>query len=426
MITPMKTVLLLAATLALASYAQAQTTTNCGSTPNCNTANQTLGDTTNTNTASNSKSDANQAGNSTNSNASGVTISPSNTGKVAQDATQNTSGTISGGNTTSGATGGSANGNQSSNDNHSSASTGASTSNSGGNKLSTGPSVSASNSGGNKLTTNSTLSGGNNTATNTAKGGAGGTGSGVGIAAGGAGGKSAASNSGSTTGTNAVDASDHSVSNTNVHELFIPTVVPPTPASTLGVGNIEGETSACGPLQRVIKTPVNGSFYGLIKKSKVDLGFTEELAPYLDPNGVEIQYKEVLNPDGSTSYYGHQVIAHTAILGTSGARSIAGGGGAGSGGWAQGGLGSSSSNQQLVTTILLRSCEAERVRPEPIQTSYVPSVPQTQIDTGTPWAPVPDGTLITVNPVVPTVTKPVRSHRKPKHHDPACVTLSVR
>jgi hypothetical protein len=270
---------------------------------------------------------------------------------------------------------------------------------------------------------NSNANANGNSNQNKAAGGAGGSGSGIGIAAGGNAKGGSASSGSDANGTNSVDASDHAVSNTNVHELFIPTVVPPTPASSLAVGNISGETLNCGPLERVIKTPVTGSFYGLVKKSKVDLGFTEELAPYLDDNGVEIQYKAVLNPDGSTSYFGHQVILSTAILGTSGARSIAGGGGAGSGGWAQGGLGSSSSNQQLVTTILLRSCEASRTQPvvvSEVQSDPIPT--QTQIDTGI-WAAVPSDT---VNPVVPTVHKAVRSHRKPKHHDPACVTLSVR
>jgi hypothetical protein len=202
------------------------------------------------------------------------------------------------------------------------------------------------------------------------------------------------------------------------------------------VGNISSETLNCGPLERVIKTPVTGSFYGLVKKSKVDLGFTEELAPYIDDNGVEIQYKAVLNPDGSTSYYGHQVILSTAILGTSGARSIAGGGGAGSGGWGQGGLGSSSSNQQLVTTIVLHLCEAERVRREvvaepvnempafppqaPIQPDYLPqgAIPATSNDMVYPRGVFVFGA---------DASKPLKSHKhKAKHHDPACVTLSVR
>jgi hypothetical protein len=278
---------------------------------------------------------------------------------------------------------------------------------------------------------NSNSNANGNTNTNKAAGGAGGSGSGIGIAAGGTGGKSSAANNGSTTGTNSVDLSDHSVSNTNVHELFIPPVVPPTPPSSLAVGNVVVETSACGPLQRVVKTPVDGVFYGLFKNSKTPLGFTEELAPYVDEHGDVQEYKKVLADDGYT-LYGHQVTQYTAILGVSAGRSSAVGGGAGSGSWGQAGLGTTSSNQRLITNLILRSCEIGTIKFQPVETSKVETTPQFQLDASPAWEPantpyyVPDGAIVTVNPVVPTVHKAVRSHHKPKHHDPACVTLSVR
>ncbi|WP_155646717.1 hypothetical protein [Burkholderia territorii] len=159
-------------------------------------------------------------------------------------------------------------------------------------------------------------------------------------------------------GTNAttIDLSDHrSISNNTV---FIPPVIPPTPPSTLAVGNIIKETSACGPLQSVIRHPVEGTFFGLLSESKVEQGYTDELAPYQDPDGQIIEYRQVRQPDGASyKLFGHQVTQYTSIVGVSGARNIALGAGTGSGNWSQAGLGTSAANQQMITTIQLRSCE---------------------------------------------------------------------
>ena len=153
-----------------------------------------------------------------------------------------------------------------------------------------------------------------------------------------------------------VDASDHAV--TSYKTIFIPPVVPATPPSSLAVGNIVKETSACGPLQAVIREPVEGTFFGLVLNSKVNQGYTEELAPFRDESGKIVEYRREALPNGSGYVlFGHQVTQYTAIVGVSGARNIAVGAGGSGGGWGQGGLGTSSANQQMVTKIELRSCE---------------------------------------------------------------------
>ncbi|MEO6093288.1 MAG: hypothetical protein ABIT04_00880 [Novosphingobium sp.] len=151
-----------------------------------------------------------------------------------------------------------------------------------------------------------------------------------------------------------VDAS----TNSRYRAIFIPPVVPGTPPSTVGVGNIVKETGACGPLQRVVREPVQGTFFGLFKNSRVGLGYNEYLAPYIDEQGVRQDYRRVPLEDGSGyRLFGHQVTQMTTVLGVAGARNIALGGGGGGGAWGQGGMGASSSMQELVTSLQLRDCE---------------------------------------------------------------------
>ena len=169
------------------------------------------------------------------------------------------------------------------------------------------------------------------------------------------------SNDGSGNSTTQVDASDNSVYNNKT--IFIPAIVPPTPSSQLAVGNIVKETSACGPLQSIVQREVNGTFHGLFTTTDVPQGYHQELAPYVDANGVEQQYKHVPLPTGDGyRVYGHQVTQYTTVVGVSGARNIAIGGGGSSGSWGQGGMGTSSANQQLVTTLQLRLCEIGTIK----------------------------------------------------------------
>ena len=152
-----------------------------------------------------------------------------------------------------------------------------------------------------------------------------------------------------------VDASNKSTYKSKA--IFIPAVVPFNQASTIGVGNIIKETTACGPLQSVVKTAVVGQFNGLFRSGQMQQGFTYDLAPYVDSNGTEHANKEIVGADGVRRVYGHQAIIFSTIVGLASNKNIAIGGGGNEGAWGQGGMGSSSTNQQLVTNIQLKLCE---------------------------------------------------------------------
>ena len=230
--------------------------------------------------------------------------------------------------------------------------TGASTSTTGASNSSTGASTSSS--GGNSFSTGGNTLGGStsgSTVGNTSTG---------------------ASNS-----STSVDASNHSISTTNEKFIFIPPVVPITPPSTLGVGNTIKDTSACGPLQRIVREPIQGTFFGLVKTTRVAQGYTDHLEPYVDSRGSPQPYRRVPLEDGpGFRVFGHQVTQYTTVLGVSGVRNIAVGGGSGGGSWGQGGMGTSGAMQQMVTSIELRECgvgvliPGEAPKPQP-PTVYV-------------------------------------------------------
>lgn len=338
--------------VAATAQAQVQTRAPCPEgTSSCTNSTQTLGDTSNPSSATNTSTTSSQSGVSSASNASGNSIDPDfdNRSQVNQNATNTTTGTISGGDSTSSATGGSATGNLSTNSNTSQSSVGNTTANGGAGGSSTATT-------GNNTNSNST-----GASTSSASGrNQQGQGQGQGQALNG-GNQLSRQSSNQSLGTSGnsrttVDAADNS--STSYKAVFIPPVVPPTPPSSLAVGNIVKETSACGPLQSVVKEPVQGTFFGLLLNSRIDQGYTEELAPYRDENGQVVEYRREPLPDGSGyRLFGHQVTQYTAIVGVSGARNIAVGAGGSGGGWGQGGLGTSSANQQMVTTVQLRSCE---------------------------------------------------------------------
>lgn len=178
--------------------------------------------------------------------------------------------------------------------------------------------------------------------------------------------------------TTSVDASDRSVTNYSSKTLFIPPVVPATPPSQVAIGNIIKETLACGPLQTVVKTPIVGTRSGLIGKSKVDQGFTYDLAPYTDANGNILDYREVPLADGSGyRLFGSQVVMFSTVIGISGGGNLAIGGGGGNQSWGQGGFGTSSSNTRLVTNIQVAQCEVGTVKYVPVERE-VPVKPKGQ------------------------------------------------
>lgn len=165
-----------------------------------------------------------------------------------------------------------------------------------------------------------------------------------------------------------VDSSDRSVTNYTSKTLFIPPVVPPTPPSQVAIGNIIKETLACGPLQMVVKTQVTGVSRGLLTKSKVDQGFTYDLAPFTDAQGNIVDYRKVDFPDGlGYRMFGSQVVIFSTIIGVSSGGNFAIGGGGGNQSWGQAGGGTSSSMTRLVTNIQIAQCEVGSFKYVPVE-----------------------------------------------------------
>lgn len=305
--------------------------TTCGDAVSCTVSNQTMGDTSSSALADHSTSTSSMAGNSSASNQSGnsITTGYDNSAQTTQNATTKT-GDVS---STGGAS--SSSGNYTSSQNSSSANTGASTSSSG---ATTG--ASTSNSGGNILKSGRQDQTNNVTSTGDAR------------------------NSGGNSAVN-IDTSDKSnhsyIDKSRV--TFIPPVVPPTPPSHVAIGNIIKETLACGPLQKVVKTPITGTSRGLFSRTTVNQGYTYDLEPFIDNDGNMVDYRRVYNPDGSIQLFGHQVVMFATIVGLSSGGNFAIGGGGGGGAWGQGGFGTSSSNTRLVTNIQLVQCEIGTFKP---------------------------------------------------------------
>jgi len=149
--------------------------------------------------------------------------------------------------------------------------------------------------------------------------------------------------------------------------IALPSVVPPTPPTTIAGATVVVSRDACGPLQRIIRTPVVGQFMGFWSTSEVPQGYTDELAPYYAWDGTEQLYRQI---GGRT--FGHQVTQYTAVVSTGGARNVAIGGGSSSGSWAQGGGGASGAAQQMVTTIQLRLCQIEE---QPVRVVFENNLP---------------------------------------------------
>jgi hypothetical protein len=427
----MKRVSLLLSFLLLSTVAVAQSQSNgCDPTAtSCTGSNQNSGDITNPGT---SNSASTQLGNSSASIASGITADPRS--QVTQNADNNTTGTITGGNTSSGAA---ANGNTSSNDNRSSVgnvssgpSVSGATSSSGGNTLATGPSTSsvgpvssnaaggAGGSGG--AGGNAAAKGGNATqgqgqgqgqqqaSTNT-------QGQGQSSALTGGNQRSALTggNNAATTGSNtsrtSVTGGAQSNSNgqnvgngqqtsiggssysDNSRTLFIPPVVPPTPPSVVGIGQVIQTTLACGPLQRVEKTPIIATNFGIFHDGHQQQGVTYDLAPVVDPAGQPVEYRYEPTPNGDLRIIGSQATMFATVVAVSSAQSIALGGGSGAS-WGQGGGGSSGSMSQLVTNIQVRDCEVGFLRqPAPVSLGVISTpepVRQTVIAPRRVWTPV--------------------------------------
>jgi hypothetical protein len=141
-------------------------------------------------------------------------------------------------------------------------------------------------------------------------------------------------------------------------QIYIPAIVPQSLPSQVAAGAIIRETTSCGPLQSVVKTPVTGTYYGTFRKRQVELGFTYDLQPFTDEAGREVVFHEVITGAGQTRLFGHQAIIYSTVAGVSGTRNLAVGGGGSNGDWGQAGGGGSVAAQRLVTHIQLRLCDA--------------------------------------------------------------------
>lgn len=371
----------------VAGFAIAQTqTTECSSTStSCTGSNQWSGDVSTVNNSGETHSTTTQNGNSSASNASGVDINPTfdNRTQTTQNATNTTTGTISGGNTSSSVGNTSATGNYSSNDNKSSvgnttATTGASTSNSnsGGNVLgNTGTNTSTNNNsnsatggaGGSSTayggTTTSKVSDSGNSSSSSGVSGSGnssqGQGQSQGIAGSGnssqgqtqgisgsgnskntstlVGGNTSSSNSNSLQGgtQNSSTSSSSSLGNAgnssiaytdnskvDARTLILPNL-PNTPPSVIAAGQMIKETTACGPLQNVDKQPVTAIIRGGFMNwswKEVSAGDTMHLTNMVDPDGRIMYFYEVNVPGRDEVYlYGHQAVIVYALIGTSSA-----------------------------------------------------------------------------------------------------------
>ena len=139
--------------------------------------------------------------------------------------------------------------------------------------------------------------------------------------------------------------------------IYVAPIVPITPPSTVAVGNVIKQSLQCGPLQRVIKTPIQGIFQGLTRRKAIQQGYTYELAPFLAPDGTEMLYHEVQTGPGVTHIFGHRATIYTTSVGVSSTRNLAFGGGNSEGSWGQAGAGASSNSQQLVTNVQLQLCD---------------------------------------------------------------------
>ncbi|WP_155627016.1 hypothetical protein [Burkholderia diffusa] len=341
----------------------------------CSQSTQSVGNPTTTSTATNSTSTSSQADTSAAQN--GNTISPTVT-VTPQNNMSNGANTNTGNTTTAnGGAGGAstASGNSSSNNNSSSIG-----------NTTTGPSNSSannnSNNGGNINTSGSgNVAGGSNNGNTT--GGSATTNSGtVGGGAGGSVGtispnqsvssnleQSSNANTGAQTSSNSNQngqniGTGNTTVNANTHSsykaIYIPPVVPPTPASNLAIGNIVKETLACGPLVKKTSRKVEGTYFGILSDSKFEQGHDDSVEPVLDGEGRQM-YDDVplVNDSRGQGYhrYGSQVVMFTAIVGLAGARNVAIGAGSSAGGWGQSGMGTSGSIQQMVTTVQIVPCD---------------------------------------------------------------------
>jgi hypothetical protein len=133
----------------------------------------------------------------------------------------------------------------------------------------------------------------------------------------------------------------------------LPNVIPETPATAMGTGNVMVWFSACGPLQRIYHddkmTAEDKRF--LHKATTVDLGSDDHVGPVLDDSNNQIPFRQV-----GAQRFGSQVVIFATTIGVSNSSSFALGGGSGAGNWGQLGGGATSGMQRLTLRAEVVDC----------------------------------------------------------------------
>jgi hypothetical protein len=142
----------------------------------------------------------------------------------------------------------------------------------------------------------------------------------------------AASNGQSNTGSgNATNMSVGGSSYQDNSKIIIPPPLPGTPPSVVGATQSVVAVGICGPLVRILKTPIFGTFHGILWDSKVSQGFDELVEPATNSDGSIRYYDPVTMPDGRVHLMSSQITAFDSVNGTSSVRQISIGGGGASG-----------------------------------------------------------------------------------------------
>lgn len=181
------------------------------------------------------------------------------------------------------------------------------------------------------------------------------------------GGNNLANDSASTSGASAngvvnVDAADRSsTSYSSRTNVFVPGDLPAN-AMTIAPGatiTVAGDKQ-CGVLLTKVRIPVYQ--WDKKRKHKVEVGYDEDVAPYVDANGVQLDYQRVETGDGGYYLRGSHATYLASTYGSASSSQLGlQGYGPGGGGGISAGKGSSYS--QAGVRILIRPCIADRVGP---------------------------------------------------------------
>lgn len=149
-----------------------------------------------------------------------------------------------------------------------------------------------------------------------------------------------------------VDASDRSSTSYESKTIVHAPVIHGQAAPALAAAGLVMVPGQCGPRVQIIRRPVIGKRFGVWGgQSDVEQGYSEEVAPATDGNGIPVPF---VQQDGYLM--GHQVTQFVAVLGTSSAGSFSIGGFGKDGQGGQGGGAASGQLQQIVGKVAVIDC----------------------------------------------------------------------